>query len=172
MAMLPEFMNIHIEQHLLDSFRYQITPMLIDIKKYREEEVDKVDNNGSTLTELCVTELCSTEIPRNWEFEVPHPNIICIDEIDKYVTRTNPLVFIQREGKCICLIHRSIVAKDNLLYKELIGLEPLSNNNNVYTGSIEPDKIKEVTETVRKIKRAEWGSVAKRQKVRVIVPKI
>ena len=111
---------------------------------------------------------------RNWEFSVAHEEVICIDEVDKYVTRANPLAFVHHGGKLLFIIHQSIVVKATILKKspKFFGELSQAQETSTFFGTSTPDQIKKITEKVRGVKRAKWGKKANRQQVRVIVPKI
>ena len=111
---------------------------------------------------------------RNWEFSVAHEKVICLDEVDKYVTRANPLAFVHHGNVLEFMIHQSIVAKATILKKSPKFFDDLlqSGDTSIFFGTSTPDQIKKITEKVRGVKRAKWGKKADRQQVRVIVPKI
>lgn len=135
---------------------------------------------------------------RNWEFEVPHKNVVCQEEVTKYVTRENPLAFVTSsvtkyydkevkckkgetkivqckknvEVSCIAYVHSSIMQKAIIIvmYRNELTFQALDNPT-VFKMSRNVD-VKKVTQWVKDVKNAEWGDKAKREHVRVVVPKI
>jgi len=108
---------------------------------------------------------------RNWEFEVPHGDVICMDEVTKYVTRDNPVVILSSNSYIVVLVHTSIVLKAKLIDYLPWELQQ-TQESHIFGMTTKHMHYKDIIEWARHIKRASWGDAKCAEDVRVIVPKI
>jgi hypothetical protein len=130
----------------------------------------------STVTILLEEEDVKELKHRNWEFKIAHPEMLCIDEIVKYVSRENPVAIAQGQSCIHMFIHPSLIAKAEILdmlvqmEKEVTSTETLDNL--VQHVIVSPTNRDSIIKWARKVKKAPWKKHDAPENIRVIIPKI
>lgn len=98
----PTIEQLHkIQQHILDVSRYSIQPpTILTNEEYKMGSVaDKQEERKTKLTYkngewMNVIQTTDTIESRNWEFDVPHRDMVCLKEIVGVLSRENPVAFV------------------------------------------------------------------------------
>jgi len=112
---------------------------------------------------------------RNWEFIIPHTDMINFEEITKYISRENPIGVIQFSDKSsILFIHKSLITKTHILGLQspfsLIDSREFADESIIAIEVDEPLSV--IIKWAKGVKSAEWEEKATFEKVRIIIPKI
>ena len=152
------------EMHRLDGMKYTLYPLT---KALRDNTLKIIMSGGCG---MCEEKEDSIEC-RNWEFTVPHRDMVCPEEVSQYVTRENPVGIVCYNDYMGAFVHSSIIHKAKIIDKqrwEFTGIE----NSNIYILVSNHIKYKDVIEWAREVKKASWGDNKQVEQVRVIIPKI
>ncbi len=139
---------------------------------------------------------------RTWDYELAHPDMLCVEEIIKYATRNNPLVVVKTsqrvtekdvvvrpatrnkpakvkdvtklvtDAKTLVIIHHTIITKATMLNVRIPAYLKSTDDGNYWIGESEESIVAAITKWVKDIKAMPWGDTADRKVIRVMVPKV
>lgn len=113
---------------------------------------------------------------RNWSFTTSSPHMIAMEEITKYLTRDNPVIFFrvktERAGKALhAFIHHTLIKKAS--YVNLpCPFEFTQYTSTVMFGSNLTIQESEIVKWAKEVKNKSWGDSGVTTRVDVGIPKI